>query len=121
MAVLTANKSVRDAKVIELKKTVDKALETCPSVKNVFVFKHYLTNDKEKSNPKDIPVEKILEQFPTECEPEIMDSDDPLFMLYTSGSTGKPKGLVHTQAGYLLQSALSHQVLVSNSSFILKL
>ena len=40
----------------------------------------------------------------------MMDSEDPLFMLYTSGSTGKPKGLIHTQAGYLLQVALTHQV-----------
>lgn len=44
------------------------------------------------------------------CEPEVMDSEDVLFMLYTSGSTGKPKGLVHTQAGYLLYAALTHRV-----------
>lgn len=44
------------------------------------------------------------------CAPESMDSEDMLFMLYTSGSTGKPKGLVHTQAGYLLYSALTHKV-----------
>lgn len=52
-----------------------------------------------------------MNKYSTECKPEVMDSEDPLFMLYTSGSTGKPKGLVHTQAGYLLQVALSHQVL----------
>ena len=45
-----------------------------------------------------------------DCPPEPMDSEDPLFMLYTSGSTGKPKGIVHTQAGYLLYAALTHQV-----------
>lgn len=44
------------------------------------------------------------------CEPEVMESEDVLFLLYTSGSTGKPKGLVHTQAGYLLYAALTHQV-----------
>lgn len=44
------------------------------------------------------------------CEPEVMDSEDPLFLLYTSGSTGKPKALVHTQAGYLLYAALTHRV-----------
>lgn len=44
------------------------------------------------------------------CEPAVMDSEDPLFLLYTSGSTGKPKGLVHTQAGYLLYAALTHRV-----------
>ena len=45
-----------------------------------------------------------------ECPPEPMGSEDTLFMLYTSGSTGKPKGIVHTQAGYLLYAALTHQV-----------
>lgn len=44
------------------------------------------------------------------CTPEIMDTEDMLFMLYTSGSTGKPKGIVHTQAGYLLYAALTHKV-----------
>lgn len=50
-----------------------------------------------------------MDQYLTECPAEIMDSEDPLFILYTSGSTGKPKGVVHTQAGYLLHSALSLQ------------
>ena len=48
----------------------------------------------------------------TECEPEIMDSEDMLFLLYTSGSTGKPKGVIHTQAGYLLYASVTHQVSV---------
>lgn len=50
------------------------------------------------------------------CEPEAMDSEDPLFLLYTSGSTGKPKALVHTQAGYLLYAALTHRVNLAPSS-----
>ncbi len=45
-----------------------------------------------------------------ECEPEVMDSEDPLLIIYSSGSTGKPKGLVHTQAGYLLHANVSTQV-----------
>lgn len=49
------------------------------------------------------------------CEPEAMDSEDPLFLLYTSGSTGKPKALVHTQAGYLLYAALTHRVNIMHS------
>jgi acetyl-CoA synthetase len=53
-----------------------------------------------------------MEKQPTTCEPEVMESEDPLFMLYTSGSTGKPKGVIHTQAGYLLNALLTHQVLV---------
>ena len=51
-----------------------------------------------------------MSQQPTECEPEAMDSEDILFLLYTSGSTGQPKGVVHTQAGYLLYSKLTHKV-----------
>ena len=45
-----------------------------------------------------------------ECPPEVMESEDMLFLLYTSGSTGKPKGIVHTQAGYILYASLTHQV-----------
>ena len=59
---------------------------------------------------KDVLVNDVINQFPTECKPEVMDSEDPLFMLYTSGSTGKPKGLIHTHAGYLLHVALSQQL-----------
>lgn len=55
-------------------------------------------------------VDEILQRYPTECEPEVMDSEDPLFLLYTSGSTGKPKGLMHTHGGYLLHSCLAHQL-----------
>jgi acetyl-CoA synthetase len=51
-----------------------------------------------------------MEKYPSECQPEVMDSEDPLFMLYTSGSTGKPKGVIHTQAGYLLGASLTQQV-----------
>lgn len=51
-----------------------------------------------------------MTQESTECEPEVMNSEDYLFMLYTSGSTGQPKGIAHTQAGYLLYAAVTHQV-----------
>lgn len=51
-----------------------------------------------------------MAKYPAECKPEVMDSEDGLFMLYTSSSTGKPKGLVHTQAGYLTYVSLTHQV-----------
>jgi acetyl-CoA synthetase len=51
-----------------------------------------------------------MEKYSINCEPEIMDSEDPLFILYTSGSTGKPKGVIHTQAGYLLGASLTQQV-----------
>lgn len=107
-AVLTMNESLRGGKVIELKKTVDEAVSRSPSVKNVFVFKR--TDTPIKSGPKDILVNDVINQYSTECEPEVMDSEDPLFMLYTSGSTGKPKGLIHTHAGYLLHASLFQQL-----------
>jgi acetyl-CoA synthetase len=55
---------------------------------------------------------KELDKYPQICQPEVMDSEDGLFMLYTSGSTGKPKGLIHTQGGYLTYVALTHQVII---------
>ena len=107
-AIVTANQGVRGGKFIELKKTVDEAVKNCPSIQNVFVFKR--TSSPIETNNSDVIVDNVLDSFSTECLPEVMDSEDPLFMLYTSGSTGKPKGLIHTQAGYLLHAALSHQL-----------
>ena len=99
---------MRGGKAIELKNTVDQAIEKCPTVKHVFVYKR--TEKVFKVGPKDVILDDVLNQYSTECQPEIMDSEDPLFMLYTSGSTGKPKGLIHTNAGYLLQAAFTQQM-----------
>ena len=76
VAVITTKKSQRGGKIIELKKTVDTAVKSCPSIKNVFVFDQM--NSNEKPNSIDVPVNTILDQFSSECEPEIMDADDPL-------------------------------------------
>ena len=94
---------------IDLKETVDTAIQNCPTIQNVLVFKR--TENDFKTNKKDILIDSILNNYLTECKPEIMDSEDPLFILYTSGSTGKPKGIVHTHAGYLLHISLSFQVI----------
>ena len=102
------NQSLRGGKPINLKETTDLAVKSCPTVNHVFVFRR-TQNDFEKLD-KDVIVDDLINYYSNECEPEVMDSDDPLLVLYTSGSTGKPKGLVHSQAGYLLQSALSLQV-----------
>ena len=51
-----------------------------------------------------------MARYERECPPDVMDSEDSLFLLYTSGSTGKPKGVVHSQAGYLLYAAFTHNV-----------
>ncbi|KAI6071468.1 Acetyl-coenzyme A synthetase 2-like, mitochondrial [Aix galericulata] len=106
-AVITYNQGVRGGRIIELKTTVDEAVKNCPSVKHVFVAQR--TDNKVQMGDRDVPLEEEIAKAASECIPESMDSEDMLFMLYTSGSTGKPKGIVHTQAGYLLYSALTHK------------
>ncbi len=107
--VITADEGVRGSKVIPLKQNVDLALEDCPNVHTVFVVKR--TGSKISWYPhRDVSYEEIITEVSELCEPEPMDSEDPLFILYTSGSTGKPKGVLHTTAGYLLQSAMTHKL-----------
>ncbi|MGH0149422.1 UNVERIFIED_CONTAM: hypothetical protein FKN15_015695 [Acipenser sinensis] len=107
-AVITSNQGLRGGRVIELKKTVDEAVKTCPTVKHVFVANR--TENKVPMSEIDIQLEEEMAKESPVCDPEVLRSEDMLFMLYTSGSTGKPKGIVHTQAGYLLYAALTHQV-----------
>eukprot|EP01117_Protostelium_nocturnum_P013346 TRINITY_DN4972_c0_g1_i1.p1 TRINITY_DN4972_c0_g1~~TRINITY_DN4972_c0_g1_i1.p1 ORF type:complete len:670 (-),score=192.13 TRINITY_DN4972_c0_g1_i1:41-2050(-) len=105
--VITADEMVRGGKPIFLKKTVDEALKKCQSVTKTLVLKK--TGGKVDWNEdRDLWMEKEMSLQSTECKPEVMNSEDPLFFLYTSGSTGTPKGLVHTQAGYLLYTSLTH-------------
>ncbi|KFU95201.1 hypothetical protein M959_14127, partial [Chaetura pelagica] len=106
-AVITYNQGVRGGRIIELKRTVDEAVKNCPSIKHVFVAQR--TDNKVQMGDHDIPLEEEMPKAASVCAPESMDSEDMLFMLYTSGSTGKPKGIVHTQAGYLLYSAVTHK------------
>ncbi|XP_049632202.1 acetyl-coenzyme A synthetase 2-like, mitochondrial [Suncus etruscus] len=106
--VLTFNQGLRGGRVVELKKIVDEAVKNCPTVKHVLVA--HRTDNKVPMGQLDIPLEEEMAREDPTCAPESMDSEDMLFMLYTSGSTGKPKGLVHTQAGYLLYSALTHKL-----------
>ncbi|XP_056150309.1 acetyl-coenzyme A synthetase 2-like, mitochondrial isoform X2 [Lampris incognitus] len=105
--VITVNQGVRGGKVAELKKTVDVAVQSCPSVKQVFVALR--TENPVGMTSRDALLEEELQKEDVVCEPAAMDSEDVLFLLYTSGSTGKPKGLVHTQAGYLLYALLTHK------------
>ncbi|XP_037554148.1 acetyl-coenzyme A synthetase 2-like, mitochondrial [Nematolebias whitei] len=106
-AVITCNQGVRGGRLIELKATVDAAVKNCPSVQHVFVSQR--TENPTMMGKLDIPLEEVMSSESAVCPPESLDSEDLLFLLYTSGSTGKPKGLVHTQAGYLLYSSMTHQ------------
>uniref|UniRef100_A0A673BY40 Acetyl-coenzyme A synthetase n=1 Tax=Sphaeramia orbicularis TaxID=375764 RepID=A0A673BY40_9TELE len=106
-AVVTCNQGVRGGRIIDLKATVDTAVKMCPTVQHVFVAQR--TDAPAVMGHLDIALEEVMSRQSPVCPPEPMDSEDPLFLLYTSGSTGKPKGIVHTQAGYLLYTALTHQ------------
>uniref|UniRef100_H2XYN5 Acetyl-coenzyme A synthetase n=1 Tax=Ciona intestinalis TaxID=7719 RepID=H2XYN5_CIOIN len=105
--ILTTDQGVRGGKVIELKKTVDAAVQKCPSVKRVFVSKR--TGENAPKTNLDIDLDAAMKTASENFTPEVMDSEDLLFMLYTSGSTGKPKGIVHTQAGYLLYASMTQK------------
>ncbi|MFC1566593.1 acetate--CoA ligase [bacterium] len=93
----------RGGKLIKSKDNADKALSEQPEVKNVLVVRranNQVTMQKDRDIWWDEEISK--DDIKDICEPEIMDAEDPLFILYTSGSTGKPKGVLHTQAGYLV-------------------
>ena len=108
--VITADEGLRGSKKIPLKANVDEALENCPDVHSVFVVKRTQA-DINWVESRDVDYESITASAEKECTPEVMDAEDPLFILYTSGSTGKPKGVLHTTGGYLLQAALSHKLI----------
>ena len=107
--VITADEGLRGGKRVPLKENVDEALMGCPNVHTVLVIAR--TGAEVPWNDDcDVKYEEISKDISNKCEPEIMDSEDPLFILYTSGSTGKPKGVLHTTGGYLLQVAISHRL-----------
>ena len=108
--VITADEGLRGGKVVPLKSNVDEALEKCPDVRNTLVIKR-TGGSIAWNDSRDVWYEEISRGMATTCEPEPMDSEDPLFILYTSGSTGKPKGVLHTTAGYLLGAHISFKYL----------
>lgn len=103
--VITSDEGKRGGKVIGTKKIVDEALKSCPDVKNVLVFKRTGNPDVPFTAGRDFWWHEETAKYPSYCPPELMSSEDPLFLLYTSGSTGKPKGVMHTTGGYLLGAA----------------
>ncbi len=102
--VLTSDGSYRGSKSIDLKAIVDKALEECPGVKDVLVVKR-INSDIHMEEGRDKWLQPLLDEAYADCVAEIMDAEDPLFILYTSGSTGRPKGMVHTTGGYMVYTA----------------
>jgi len=107
--VITADEGLRQGKHIELKKNVDKALAKCPDVKTVLVFRHTASGVSMMTGRDHWYHEASLGQAAV-CEPEVLDAEDPLFILYTSGSTAKPKAVLHTSGGYLVHASLTHEL-----------
>jgi acetyl-CoA synthetase len=102
--VITSDGGFRGNKTIDLKGIIDEALTNCPGVENVLVVKRINTQVNMKAG-RDQWLQPLLDEASDNNVAEIMDSEDPLFILYTSGSTGKPKGMVHTTAGYMVYTA----------------
>ncbi len=105
--VITADEGLRGGHTVALKAHADEALESCPQVHSVVVVRH-TGGEIAWHEGRDIWYHEAAAGVPSECAPEEMDAEDPLFILYTSGSTGKPKGALHTTGGYLLYAAITH-------------
>lgn len=107
--LITADISRRAGKSLPLKVKADEALEDCPDVRTVIVYRH-----ENEATPmergRDVWWDEAVENLPADCPCEPMNAEDPLFILYTSGSTGKPKGVLHTTGGFLLFSAMTHEM-----------
>ena len=101
--LICANGYTRGGKVVKSKEQADQALQSCPNITDVIVVRR-LSMESHICEGRDFwwDEEICAEDISNDCTPEVMDAEDPLFILYTSGSTGKPKGVLHTTAGYLV-------------------
>ena len=107
--LITQDTALRGARSdIPMKANADAAVADCPSIEKVVVVKR--TSDSvDFDASRDVWWHEAMAAADAECEPEVMNAEDPLFILYTSGSTGKPKGVLHTTGGYLVYTSYSHQ------------
>lgn len=99
--VVTADGAYRGNKTVALKEIVDEALQTCPTVQKLVVYKRTGQKINMRAS-RDLWWDELMARSHADCAPEVMDAEDPLFILYTSGSTGQPKGVLHTTAGYMV-------------------
>ena len=106
--LITADEGLRGGRSVPLKSNADIALEQCPNVHTCVVVER-TGGDVAWQEGRDIQYAAAMAEAASDCAPESMDAEDPLFILYTSGSTGKPKGVLHTTGGYLLQASMTHK------------
>jgi len=107
-AIITQDEGLRGSKTIPLKSTVDEALQSGGPVEQVLVFKR-TGGEVGWTEGRDHWWHDVVDSASTSCDAEILNAEDPLFILYTSGSTGKPKGLVHTCGGYITYTSYTHE------------
>ncbi len=105
--VITADEAPRGGKNTPLKINVDKAMAICGDVKTLVVER--TGGSVPMKEGRDIYLHTVMAHASTDCPPEVMGAEDPLFILYTSGSTGKPKGVLHTSGGYLVWASMTHE------------
>ena len=106
--VITADEGIRGGRKIPLKANTDAALEQCPGVSSVVVVAR-TQGDVNMVAGRDVWYHEVKDTVDTDCPPEEMSAEDPLFILYTSGSTGKPKGVLHTTGGYMVYASMTHE------------
>ncbi|MDO5609419.1 MAG: acetate--CoA ligase [Pseudomonadota bacterium] len=109
--VITADEGRRGGRTVPLKANVDAALKLpgTDSIEKVIVYRH-TDGAVDFDTQRDLWWHHAVSHQPTQCEPERMNAEDPLFILYTSGSTGKPKGVLHTTGGYLVYASYTHEM-----------
>ena len=106
--VITADEGLRGTKKVPLKANCDAACEIAGIVKTVLTVRH-TGGDVGMVSGRDVWLDEALQGISSDCPPEPMNAEDPLFILYTSGSTGKPKGVLHTTGGYLVWASMTHE------------
>jgi len=106
--VITADEGLRGGRPVPLKANTDAALESCPDCNKVVVVRR-TGGDIGWVDGRDVWYHEAMADASADCPPEVMNAEDPMFILYTSGSTGKPKGVLHTTGGYMVYASMTHQ------------